>query len=133
MVRFKKIHLERTMCYGMCPVYHLEIAADGTVDYYGMFFVAKSGHHTWKLDSAAIKKLNSEIKKSEFFTMEEIEDSSITTDLPGCNTEILFEDGTSRKIEHKYGYIKFPDGLKILEDKIDELAGVKKYVENPKT
>lgn len=40
-MKFKTIQLERTMCFGECPVYKVEILSDGTVNYNGEMFVEK--------------------------------------------------------------------------------------------
>ncbi|MCK9401477.1 MAG: DUF6438 domain-containing protein [Bacteroidales bacterium] len=52
---FQTITLKRTMCYGTCPVYDMEISANGEVNYNGEAFVEKMGHHRWSIQPDAIK------------------------------------------------------------------------------
>ena len=55
LVKFKTIQLERTMCFGECPVYKVEILSDGTVHYDGDMFVEKTGKHSWQIDASTIE------------------------------------------------------------------------------
>jgi len=125
LIHFRRITLERTACFGECPVYTLEFLADGTVNYYGEMFVEKTGEHTWKIDQKAINKLNEAIGKYNYFELEEDipEEFSETTCQPSCITSVELQDGTYRKIHNDYGSSYYPKELKRFEDLVDEVAG----------
>jgi len=125
---FKKIELERTPCNGVCPVYRLEILADGTVNYEGDYYVEKQGSFSWKLDPANIKKLQNAITKANYFDIQEKDSMYSMTCMAGCNTTITMDDGRKRTIENYHGDDKFPRSLKSLENAIDRISGVLSYV-----
>jgi hypothetical protein len=45
IIMFEYIKLQRTMCYGTCPVYSVTVDKEGNVNYYGEMFVYKRGEH----------------------------------------------------------------------------------------
>ena len=47
------ITLQRTACFGACPVYTVSIYADGTVAYNGERFVEVEGTQTGSIDPAS--------------------------------------------------------------------------------
>jgi hypothetical protein len=127
--QFKTIKLERTMCYGTCPVYLVSIHYSGRVTYTGKDWVEKSGRHIWKLDNKSIDKLSKALLKSDYFNIQKNDSSFMCTDMPYCITNIEMMDGTKRKIEH---YLQEPDewpvALLKFEKQIDKIIGVKEYV-----
>lgn len=126
--KFKTIKLERTACYGSCPIYQVEILSDGSVHYLGEGFVEQIGQHSWIIDAAAIEALNEAISKYEYFSMKAKEPTEVMTCSPSCITSILLEDGTHREIDNYHGADSFPKKLYKLENKIDEIIGIEKYV-----
>ena len=125
---FKKIKLERTTCNGVCPVYRLEIYADGKVKYEGDYYVEKQGRFSWKLDPANIKKLQNAITKANYFELLEKEPENMATCMAGCNTTITMDDGRKRTIKNYHGDDKYPRSLKSFENAIDRYSGVLSYV-----
>lgn len=127
---FTEIYLERTMCYGTCPVYHVTITGTGQVTYFGEHWVDKVGIHTWTIDETAIQALNDAIKKYRYFTMKEKYDEMIIrcSDMPSCITSVRLEDGRYRKIIHEYGADYYPSVLKTFENKVDRIIGIETYV-----
>ena len=130
MPKFKKIYLERTMCYGDCPVYNLYINSEGEVkmisgDYFGR--MDETQH--WTIDTKQIKKLNEVLQKYGYFKIKKKEATYWQTDGPYCITKIEFEDGASREIEHYLGEDSWPKRLTTIENGIDRIVGVKDYYE----
>jgi hypothetical protein len=118
-----QITLERTACFGMCPVYTVTLSGDGTVRYEGRQFVRETGTRTWKIDAAAVAALAKEMEAAGYFELQDRYTARIT-DLPTTRTSLRI--GTrSKTIEDYFGA---PDTLHQLEKRIDEVAGVKKYV-----
>jgi len=117
------IELERTACFGTCPVYTVSIAGDGTVHYTGTQFVKIAGTHSWKIDPAAVKALAAEIEKAGFFDMKD-EYTALVTDHPTTYTTVTL-GGRHKRVKDYFGP---PPALKAIEDRIDEVAGVRRYV-----
>lgn len=125
---FKTITLERTMCYGTCPVYDVEIRDNGEVKYNGKYFVEKEGPHRWTILPDAVDALNDAILKFGYFSIKAREITRDCTCNPSCITSVLMKDGAYREIDNYYGNDQYPEKLKRFERKIDNIIGVKEYV-----
>lgn len=76
------VRIERTACFGRCPIYTASIYKSGFVLYQGEKWVEKEGLFQSKVSD---EKINAIIKKAEaigFFKMNESYDSPYVTDLP---------------------------------------------------
>lgn len=63
---FDYIRVERTMCYGNCPVYNVVVDKEGNVKYQGEMFVYKSGEYQWKISNKKVKQLRDLIENFGF-------------------------------------------------------------------
>jgi hypothetical protein len=131
IIMFEYIKLQRTMCYGTCPVYSVTVDNEGNVNYHGEMFVYKSGEQHWKISKKKVEQLNNLIEDFGFksFTYEPGEE--FITDQPSCITTVKYSDGQTKEIDHDYGNILVDDSLAAFEKKIDRIIGTKKYV-NPR-
>jgi hypothetical protein len=127
-MKFKTIQLERTMCFGECPVYKVEIISDGTILYNGEMFVEKKGKHTWQIDEATIEKLNNALKYYRYFDIRKVKPTFEATDNPYCILSVTLQEGTSKKTNNYHGDNSYPEELFKLEDKIDKLIGIESYI-----
>jgi hypothetical protein len=118
-----QITLERTSCFGSCPAYTLSIAADGTVTYNGRSYVRVTGGRTWKIEASAVEALAREMEQAGYFELKDQYRAPVT-DLPTIRTSLRIGNRT-KAIEDYFGA---PDVLHALERRIDEVAGVSKYV-----
>ena len=75
------IRLERTSCYGPCPVYTVTVDAQGVVTYDGEKFVRVIGRRTARISRSAMARLLASAERIRFF---ELQDSytALVTDLP---------------------------------------------------
>ena len=128
---FKSIRLERTMCYGTCPVYSVQVDKYGNVNYYGEAFVYKAGEHQWRISKKKLEQLNNLIVDFEFKSFEYEPGKEVITDQPSCITTVKYPDGEIKEIDHYYGHIMIDDSLTAFEKKIERKIGTKKNV-NPK-
>ncbi len=126
------ITLERTPCYGMCPVYKLKVFGDGTVVYEGERFVNVTGRQTSKISQDKIKELIDEFYRIGYFSLKEsytekcdIRGCMQVTDLPTTITSITI-DGKTKRVKNYFGA---PEKLDELENKIDDMAHSKMWVE----
>lgn len=107
------ISLERTACYGTCPIYKIEIYTDNSGVYYGERFVAKIGKYNFKLTTHEISNILTKANEIGFYKMRN-EYSDAISDLP--TTYIYIKD---KRIKDYFGA---PEELKELEKLIDEIT-----------
>jgi hypothetical protein len=126
------VTLERTPCFGRCPVYSVAITKSGLVRYEGKRFVADSGADTARIDPAAVQSLLAELDRGGYFGFDDRYVSGApacgpyATDLPGANTSVDNGD-RSKEIQHDHGCSHAPAALSSLEKRIDEVAGTSKW------
>jgi Domain of unknown function (DUF6438) len=77
---YKSITLERTGCYGECPMYKVTISFDGKVDYEGKNFVKVKGKAQISLTPDRVRTLEREIARSRFFSLQ----NEYITEQDGC-------------------------------------------------
>ena len=128
---FEYIKLQRTMCFGTCPVYSVTVDKEGNVNYYGEMFVYKSGEHHWKISMRKVKQLNDLIEDFGFKSFIYEPGDEFITDQPSCITTIKYSDGETKEINHYYGHVLIDDSLTEFEKNIERIIGTKKYV-NPR-
>jgi len=120
-----KIALERTPCFGACPVYKLTIHRSGQIEYEGKDHVRQKGSRSGTISTEDFEKLLRKINEINFFNLNERYDgknpdgSGVTiTDQPTRKTSVTRGNRT-KTVEN---YFRGPKGLKELEDLIDELT-----------
>jgi Domain of unknown function (DUF6438)/Ankyrin repeats (3 copies) len=126
------IRLQRTSCFGSCPVYTVTIDARGGVTYEGERFVRVVGRRTARIDTAAVAGLLATAERSGFFQMRDAyrlidhPDGSRTSvsDLPTTIVAIT-ANGRAKTVED---YLDAPDALAELERAIDAAAGSRRWV-----
>ncbi len=135
------LEMNRTLCYGTCPVYNLTVATDGKVVFVGEKFTKTIGNAEGQINPEKIKQLIAEINQSKFFSFkddygyESKNCSSTSTDSPSVTLKIKF-DGIEKTIKHYQGCFvnetfSQSNGLKPLtdlENKIDEIVGTKQWI-----
>lgn len=105
--------LERTACFGTCPIYKIEIYAEGNGIFTGTKYVEKIGVLKFNITTLQVKEIIDFAKEINFRNMEEKYYEPIT-DLP--TTYIKIED---KIIEDYFGA---PRKLKELENLIDQIV-----------
>jgi hypothetical protein len=127
------ISLERRPCFGTCPVYTVTLERSGAVIFEGRRFVADSGTFTGSIPAARADSLFRELDAAGWFAFADRYGPSepgcelFTTDLPSVVTEVRM-DGRTKRVEHDYGCPNEPKELEALEQRIDEVTGVRKWV-----
>jgi hypothetical protein len=122
------ITLERTACFGGCPVYRLSVTADGAVGYEGRAHVRHLGVASGRINPERVNALLSEIERAGYFsfanryTPAEPACGRYSTDSPAAVTSVRVRDRMKR-IEHDYGCGAAPGALVVLERRIDEVLG----------
>jgi hypothetical protein len=121
-----QITLERSACYGRCPVYRVEIDGTGKVVYEGRGFVKINGQQQDTVPARDVQALAREIEQSGYFGFRDNFPPD-ATDHPTVVTNVRI--GTqSKRIEHNLGSRSAPAALETLYRRIDEVAGVKQWI-----
>jgi hypothetical protein len=119
------ITLERTACFGSCPVYAISVSSSGEVQYEGRAHVRKVGAATARVPRERVDSLLSELDRGGYFTFAERYTSPeptcgrYVTDSPSVITSVTLQ-GRTKRIAHDYGCGGAPGALVVLEHRIDE-------------
>ena len=133
--RDTQITLERTGCYGMCPIYKVSISADGTVVFEGTRFVKKVGTARSAISEEQIRDLLAAFEKINYF---ELSDQYVKpddgckqwlTDNPSAITSITL-NGKSKLVTHYYGCrgLDVLKELERLEQAIDDAVNSAQWI-----
>ena len=113
-----EITLERTGCYGTCPIYTVSISGDGSVTYQGERFVKTLGVQTYAVSSGDVEQLVAMIYQKNYFSLNDRYEVG-ATDLPTVITSVRV--GDEIKTVENYGGAG-PAQLHEIEQKIDEIT-----------
>jgi hypothetical protein len=122
------ITLERTACFGGCPVYRISVSPEGVISYEGKAHVRRLGAATGQIPPHRVNALLSELDRAGYFsfanryTSAEPTCGRYSTDSPSAITSVRLR-GRTKRIEHDYGCGAAPGALVVLERRIDEVLG----------
>jgi hypothetical protein len=125
--------LERTPCFGSCPVYRVTVSADGTVRFDGKSFVSHPGSSLAHIPQARVDSLIAELDTGGYFNFAEryVPGSpacgNAATDLPTVTTSVTLH-GRTKRIEHYRGCSAAPQALSRLEERIDEVLDTVRWI-----
>ena len=129
------ITLERTVCFGSCPIYKLAIFSDGTVRYEGIKYVKRVGKARGRISRRQLDQLIENFTKLDYFNLDDSYTPGnkgcpqVATDMPSAITSLTWH-GKCKTINHYHG-CRGPDALERLtqlEDKIDEAVKINKWI-----
>ena len=143
LTHFEKVTLERTRCYGTCPVYRVVILGDGRVEYDGYQFV-KVGSAAATLSQQQIQALLAAINKARYFSLRNsyrrggVGCPTWVTDHPSALTSVT-SGGVTKKIDHDLGCREpagpdrglgapYPPDLTAFEKAIDEIVNTARWL-----
>ncbi|HET9191240.1 MAG TPA: ankyrin repeat domain-containing protein [Vicinamibacterales bacterium] len=124
--------LERTACFGDCPVYTVTIDARGNVAYEGKASVRVTGKATDRVPVARVRDLLDTIERIGFFKLSEQyreirnPDGTLTivTDLPTTFVTVTMA-GRTKRVED---YVGAPPDLRELEREVDAVANTRRWL-----
>ena len=122
------VTLERTPCFGGCPVYRISVTHEGVVSFEGRAGVRHLGAASKRIKPDQVAALLSELDRGGYFsfapryTPAEPTCGRYATDSPAAITSVSMGDRAHR-IEHDYGCGAAPGALVVLERRIDEALG----------
>jgi Domain of unknown function (DUF6438) len=118
--------LERTGCYGECPVYRLTVSTDGSVVYFGARWVKVLGRREYKLSQAQVSDLESAFERANFMSLRDY-DHVESTDDDWAHVSFLW-GGRLKRVRHYHGDNAAPPALSVLEDELDRITDSGRFV-----
>jgi hypothetical protein len=122
-----RIVLARTLCFGTCPEYSVEIRGNGDVLYRGADCVAVRGEKSDRISVERVRALVAGFQRAEFFALKDVYRSRIT-DIPTFTLSIEI-GGRQKSVEDYAGtMVGMPDAVRALEDEVDRAAATDRWV-----
>ena len=112
--------LERTGCYGECPVYRLTVHNDGSVVYVGTRWVKVLGRQVYKLSEAQMAELQSAFERANFSQLRDYDKVESTDDDWAHLSDR--RGGGFKRVRHYHGDNAAPPVLGALEDEVDRIV-----------
>ena len=112
-----EVGLERSPCYGFCPVYTVVIKSDGTFRYKGEKYVQRVGNYTGKVSTYGFDQLAQFIKDSGYTELQDSYSHMVTDNATVYSTVVI---GGKRKVIRNYANAG-PTKLWAVEQLIDKL------------
>jgi hypothetical protein len=122
-----RIKLERTVCYGTCPAYSIEIRGDGSVTFIGGSFTAITGTHHEQIPKNVVIDLVNHFRAADYFSLKDRYHWNVT-DNPTYTTSIEFDGHKKEVIDYVGLEDGMPEVVEALENSIDEAVGVEKWL-----
>jgi hypothetical protein len=133
-----RITLQRTSCFGTCPIYTITVTGDGAVKYSGSRFVGVIGAQQSRITPEQVAKLASAFLEAHFFDAMDKYDGSemlvyrdghyerMITSISDVPSQVLtFELGARKKTVVLRD--KYPADLGKLADLVDEITQSKRW------
>jgi hypothetical protein len=121
--------LERTGCYGECPVYRLTVSSDGSVVYVGTRWVKVLGRQQYKLTDAQLSELQSAFEHANFMQLRDYDRVENTDD---DWAHVSYRRGNIVKhVRHYHGDNSAPPALSSLEDEFDRIVDSGRFIGVP--
>lgn len=108
--------IQRTACFGQCPMYKTTFMDNGEVIYIGKRFVDRIGTYSTLLDVEEINSIKARATEYGYFELDSLYPTPIT-DFPSCITEVQINGKHKRVIDRRNP----PDELKAFEKFLDSL------------
>ncbi len=142
ITHFDLMTMERTVCYGSCPIYKLSIRSNGSVEYDGIDHVKIKGQAKSQISPQQVAQLVEAANAVNFFGLRDkyqrTEDGckGVATDNPSVIISIKIGE-REKTVDHYHGclaevdpYRIYPANLVEFEDKIDDIVGTSRWTGN---
>jgi len=121
--------LERTGCYGECPVYRLTVNSDGSVVYVGTRWVKVLGRQVYKISDAQMLELQAAFERANFGQLRDYDKVENTDDDWALISYRRM--GGLKRVRHYHGDNAAPSTLGALEDEFDRIVDSGRFVGVP--
>jgi hypothetical protein len=116
------VSMERTACFGTCPIYKMMVLQNGQALYEGIQHVEMEGRYTSTFSKSEMHSILEKADEYGFWKLNEKYDSPVT-DFPTTFTS-LRKGKQVKMVEHR---VAGPGALKAFEDYIDSLIKSKEW------
>lgn len=116
-------NMQKTKCFGNCPVYDAAIYPDGTVAYNGDENVNRIGYYEFKLTKNELNSIKKDIADLDVMNLSNDYDGNIT-DVPSTIL-MFFQNGSTKKIKARYN---IPPKLQSFINKMHKLINKKNEI-----
>jgi hypothetical protein len=121
------ITLERTPCFGSCPVYKLTVYGTGRVVYEGIENVNVIGTKESTISDEQVMELIPRFLDVDYFSLNDSYQKFMVSDMPSAITSIQIA-GETKTVQHYHGDKTAPEVLTELEDFIDQTVNSAQWV-----
>ena len=108
--------IQRTGCYGQCPMYKATFMDNGEVNYVGKRFVEKVGTYAGLISEDQLSEIKSKLVEFDYFNLDSLYPTPIA-DFPSCITKAR-SNGVSKKVIDRRNP---PKNLKAFEKYLDSV------------
>jgi hypothetical protein len=108
--------INRTACYGQCPMYKATFFDNGEVEYIGRRFVEHIGTYKTLISTEEVLKIKDKISEYDYFSLDTLYPTPIA-DFPSCITEVNLNGIYKKVIDRRSP----PDNLKYFEKFLDSM------------
>jgi hypothetical protein len=124
--RTLRITLRRTMCFGICPDYSVDVHGDGRVRYFGSHHVKAKGQRLDRIPQREVRRLYDAFRSAEFFNLRSSYRAAMT-DMPTYEISISFDGHTKTVTDYRGEAVGMPKSVTALENLIDEVVGTDRW------
>jgi hypothetical protein len=124
-----QITLERTACFGRCPVYTIDIHGDGRVVYNGAAFVDVDGEHRYRVPPEEVARLIDRLRASDIWSLRSVYRATYITDQ---STQILTinMNGQVKRLEDYAGrLVGMPSPVSEFENEVDKVGRSRMWIQ----
>lgn len=116
-----KVTLQRTACFGQCPIYKATFdLSNAKLQYFGERFVKTEGEREFDLTEEEVSRIQKKIVEVDYLTLEGKYDGPIS-DVPSCITTLSVQGEMVKEVTNR---VDGPDRLKEYENLLDEILKV---------
>ncbi len=117
--------LDRSFCFGKCPVYKVEIYQSGYAVYTGQANTDMIGTFTSHFSKEQLNSLVKVAKEINYMSLDDVYDNPGITDIPSHISSIVI-DGKRKEVKRR---VKYPESILSFENQIDQIVSEVKWTE----
>lgn len=117
--------IEKSPCFGQCPVYTMKIYNNGVVKYSGKNFVTRTGNYVMEISRDQMLAFINKANSIKYMEMDDTYDNPRVTDVPSATTSIVI-DRKRKQVKRRFGY---PKELIEYEKLFDDLLNSNKWIQ----
>jgi hypothetical protein len=126
-----EIKLQRTACYGNCPIYQVTVRGDGQIDYEGFANVRSMGKQNANIPADSAALLLSELQKMNFYELKHTYTQQNITDLSTVLLTLSYTvngETFSKQIVDYQGDTSTPAELRAFYTHLEQICGTSRWI-----